>query len=60
MRLQSLLYDVKVKVCTYYRFLLQPNYCHKRKNLPFAEGFVRSGRGESNPRDLLGRQELYH
>ena len=54
------LYDVKVKVSSRYQFFLQSSCCQKPKNPPYLEGFRISGRGESNPRDLLGRQELYH
>ncbi len=60
MRFTPRLYYVKIKVCIDYQFFSAIKLLSKTKNPPYLEGFRVSGRGESNPRDLLGRQELYH
>lgn len=60
MRWTSPLYDVNIKVCGCYQICIAGKQAMKRKNPPYLEGLWVSGRGESNPRDLLGRQELYH
>ena len=60
MRITPPLYDAKIKVSSRYQIFTAGKGVMKRKNPPYLEGLWVSGRGESNPRDLLGRQELYH